>query len=150
MGQSWGLCVSWFTSTTCQILLNQQSNYLQTIVYFSEQKPMNLNSQIFQKDLHSLVQWENTWQIEFSRDKCEPLYVINKCKPLLSNYEIHGITRPNAKLAKYLGMLAQWIDQTIYILTCLLIAGGLMGFLVRFAYAFFFFLFFQPSSIYII
>ena len=73
-----------------------------TIVYLTINSESD--SEVLQSDLHKLEEWESTWSMEFSPDKCEVIRMSNKRKPIMYPYKLHGTELKSAETAKYLGV----------------------------------------------
>ena len=62
------------------------------------------NSEILQKDLEILENWEKLWDMSFNPSKCQVIHV-TKCKtPLQTKYHLHGCVLESVQSAKYLGV----------------------------------------------
>ena len=59
---------------------------------------------ILQKDLQNLMQWEQSWSMEFHPDKCKVLRIINKRKVIKYRYLLHNVILKEVSNAKYLGV----------------------------------------------
>ena len=64
-----------------------------------------IDSQILQKDLNTLQQWEKLWKMEFHPGKCNLLRITNKSTPVKFIYHIHDTPLSQVDSAKYLGVL---------------------------------------------
>ena len=65
------------------------------------------DAQQLQFDLDAAGKWENDWLMKFHPDKCNVLNIIQKRKPILFSYKLHGHTLENVKSTKYLGVTLQ-------------------------------------------
>lgn len=73
-----------------------------------------------QKDMDTLVNWEQQWLMEFHPAKCQVLRVTKKRKTINAKYTIHGHTLEVVPHAKYLGVTLshnmswkQQVDATV-------------------------------------
>ena len=57
-----------------------------------------------QADLHTLVQWEREFSMEFHLKKCNILRVSRSRCPSAHNYTLHGTTLKEVEEVKYLGI----------------------------------------------
>jgi hypothetical protein len=68
----------------------------------------NLNNQsdseLLQKDLTNLENWEKTWQMKFNPEKCYVIHVTKKKIPLKFDYLLHSHILQPVKNGKYLGV----------------------------------------------
>jgi hypothetical protein len=55
-----------------------------------------------QKDLTSLQQWEETWQMQFHPQKCNVIHVTNN--PITHSYKLHDHILEVMENSKYLGI----------------------------------------------
>ena len=62
------------------------------------------DTQVLQRDLDKLAEWETLWKMEFHPDKCEVLRVGRKRAMVQNDYILHGKTLQTADSAKYLGV----------------------------------------------
>ncbi|KAK3104780.1 hypothetical protein FSP39_009959 [Pinctada imbricata] len=62
------------------------------------------DTETLQKDLDSLVKWEEEWQMAFHPEKCVVIQVTNKRMPTNGNYNIHGHLLDVVDSSKYLGV----------------------------------------------
>ena len=73
------------------------------------------DSEILQKDLNTLQNWEQKWKMEFHPGKCRTLRITNKIHPIISAYHIHDIPISETPSAKYLGVIIDskltWKEQ---------------------------------------
>jgi hypothetical protein len=58
-----------------------------------------------QKDLTSIQQWEETWQMQFHPQKCNVIHVTNKRKPITHSYKLHDQILEVMENSKYLGVI---------------------------------------------
>ena len=63
------------------------------------------DTQILQKDLHTLQKWESTWKMEFHPQKCQVLRITNKSNIIKNTYKIHDFPLEETNSAKYLGIV---------------------------------------------
>ena len=59
---------------------------------------------LLQKDIDSLIQWSNIWQLPFNFKKCEFLRITNKFSPIITTYQMGAKTINQVISAKYLGI----------------------------------------------
>ena len=59
---------------------------------------------ILQEDLPKLIQWEQSWSMEFHPDKCKVLRITNKRKTIKYRYLLHNVILKEVSNAKYLGV----------------------------------------------
>ena len=59
---------------------------------------------ILQEDLRKLIQWEQSWSMEFHPDKCKVLRITNKKKVIKYRYLLHNVILKEVSNAKYLGV----------------------------------------------
>ena len=71
------------------------------IMYREIKSPQD--SALLQKDIDSLCQWENTWQISFNSAKCYVMHVSHKTKPLTQEYHMNGRALESVSHHLYLG-----------------------------------------------
>jgi hypothetical protein len=62
------------------------------------------NAAALQKDLTSLQQWGETWQMQFHQQKCNVIHVTNKRKPITLSYKLHDHILEVMENSKYLGV----------------------------------------------
>ena len=58
---------------------------------------------IVQEDLDELIQWEQSWSVEFHPDKCKVLRSTIKRKVINYCYILHNVILKKVSNAKYLG-----------------------------------------------
>ncbi len=61
------------------------------------------DSDILQKDLDQLWEWENKWQMSFNPTKCSLMRITRNKKLAISNYIMHGQILSCAEHHPYLG-----------------------------------------------
>ena len=70
---------------------------------------------LLQKDIDSLIQWSNIWQLPFNFKKCEFLRITNKFSPIITTYQMGAKTINQVTSAKYLGITInekmQWAEH---------------------------------------
>ena len=59
---------------------------------------------ILQKDIQKLMQWEQSWSMEFHPNKCKVLRITNKRKEIKYRYLLHNVILKDVSNAKYLGV----------------------------------------------
>ncbi len=62
------------------------------------------DSDILQKDLDQLCEWENKWQMSFNPSKCSVMRITRKKQLVISNYIMHGQILSCAEHHPYLGV----------------------------------------------
>ncbi|KAK3087936.1 hypothetical protein FSP39_012625 [Pinctada imbricata] len=62
------------------------------------------DSEILQKDLAVLQQWEVDWQMMFHPEKCTTINITKKRSPIHTGYRLHGHTLESVPGGKYLGV----------------------------------------------
>jgi len=72
------------------------------IVYLTIQS--DSDTQVLQRNLDKLAEWETQWKMEFHPDKCEVFRVGRKRAMVQNDYILHGKTLATADSAKYLGV----------------------------------------------
>ena len=60
--------------------------------------------EILQEDLQKLIQWKQSWLMEFHPDKCKVLRITNKRKVIKYHYLLHNVILKEVSNAKYLGV----------------------------------------------
>ena len=73
-----------------------------TAVYLTVSGPNDSN--ILQKDLNYLQEWERTWDMEFNPSKCQVLHISRARQPSHSQYTLHGEILESVDCARYLGV----------------------------------------------
>ena len=73
-----------------------------TIVYLTIHS--DSDTQVLQRDLDKLAEWETQWKMEFHPDKCEVLRVGRKRAMVQNDYILHGKRLQTGDSAKYLGV----------------------------------------------
>ena len=58
--------------------------------------------EILQEDLQKLIQWKQSWLMEFHPDKCKVLRITNKRKVIKYHYLLHNVILKEVSNAKYL------------------------------------------------
>ena len=61
------------------------------------------DSELLQKDLSALEDWENKWQMSFNAKKCLVIRISPKNRPVPS-YQLHDHTLDAVEASKYLGV----------------------------------------------
>ena len=59
---------------------------------------------ILQKDIQKLMQWEQSWSMEFHPNKSKVLRITNKRKEIKYRYLLHNVILKDVSNAKYLGV----------------------------------------------
>ena len=62
------------------------------------------DSELLQKDLTNLENWEKTGQMKFNSEKCCVIHVSKKQIPLKFNYKLHNHILQPVENSKYLGV----------------------------------------------
>ena len=62
------------------------------------------DSELLQKDLTNLENWEKTWQMKFNPEKCYVIHVTKKKIPLKFDYSLHNYILQPVDNSKYLGV----------------------------------------------
>ena len=62
------------------------------------------DSEILQKDLEFLENWEKLWDMSFNPSKGQVIYVTRRKTPLQTKYHLHGCVFESVPAAKYLGV----------------------------------------------
>ena len=63
------------------------------------------DSDLLQRDLTTLEDWENKWQMNFNAKKCIVIRITPKNKQVRqTSYKLHGHTLDNVESSKYLGV----------------------------------------------
>ena len=62
------------------------------------------NCKILQEELQKLVQWEQSWLMEFHIDKCEVLRITNKRKVIKYHYLLHNVILKEVSNTNYLSV----------------------------------------------
>jgi hypothetical protein len=75
-----------------------------TLDITSAQERNDEDAAALQKDLTSLQQWEETWQMQFHPQKCNVIHVTNKRKPITHSYKLHDHILEVMENIKYLGV----------------------------------------------
>ena len=101
-----------------------------TIVYLTIHS--DSDTQVLQRDLDKLAEWETLWKMEFHPDKCEVLKVGRKRAMVQNDYTPHGKTLATADSAKYLGVtIASDLRWNKHIDTITSKANRTLGFLKK-------------------
>ena len=61
------------------------------------------DSELLQKDLTNLENWEKTWQMKFNPEKCYVIHVTKKKIPFKLNYKLHNHILQPVDNSKYVG-----------------------------------------------
>ena len=81
----------------CIYINNMPSTVSSTIGLFADDRSIcrsirNIdNCKILQEELQKLVQWEQSWLMEFHPDKCKVLRITNKRKVIKYHYLLHNV-----------------------------------------------------------
>ena len=62
------------------------------------------DSEILQKDVEILENWEKLWDMSFNPSKCQVIHVTRRKTPLQTKYPLHGCVLESVPPAKYLGV----------------------------------------------
>ena len=75
--------------------------------------------QNLQEDLDRLVQWADTWQMNFNLTKCEMIRITNRIYPVCYTYKMKDHCLNEVSHTKYLGVFIDkgltWSKHTSYI-----------------------------------
>jgi hypothetical protein len=87
---------------------------------------------ILQKDLNTLVEWSNTWQMEFNVSKCAIMNITTKRNKSIFEYSMAGQKLSVVKHHPYLGVeLSENMKYNIHIENIISKASQVLGFLKR-------------------
>jgi hypothetical protein len=87
------------TATSSQIKLFADDSHLYRTIN------NQTDSDLLQRDLTILEDWENIWQMGFNAKKCIVIRIVPKNKQVRqTSYKLHGHTLDNAESSKYLGV----------------------------------------------
>ena len=90
------------------------------------------DAQLLQKDLSSLVKWEEDWQMNFNPEKCYVIHISKKSKPSSFDYILHNHVLEAVKDSKYLGLtISHDLDWGTHINNITCKANKTLGFLRR-------------------
>ena len=90
------------------------------------------DSELLQKDLTNLENWEKTGQMKFNSEKCCVIHVSKKQIPLKFNYKLHNHILQPVENSKYLGVtISNDLDWGPHINNITTKANRTLGFLRR-------------------
>ena len=90
------------------------------------------DSEILQKDLEILENWEKLWDMSFNPSKCQVNYVTRRKTPLQTKYHLHGCVLESVPSAKYLGVtISEDLKWSEHINNITKKANQTLGFLKR-------------------
>jgi hypothetical protein len=90
------------------------------------------DSRILQEDLDRLVEWEQTWGMDFHPDKCVTLRMTRSRTPYLREYTLKGQTLTTETVARYLGVdIQENLSWDHHINRVVKKANSTLGFLKR-------------------
>ena len=90
------------------------------------------DSEILQKDLEILENWEKLWDMSFNPSKCQVIHVTRRKTPLQTKYHLHGCVLESVPSAKYLGVtISEDLKWSEHINNITKKANQTLGFLKR-------------------
>ena len=90
------------------------------------------DSEILQKDLEILENWEKLWDMSFNPSKCQVIHVTRRKTPLQTKYHLHGCVLESVPSAKYLGVtISEDLKWSEHINNITKKANQTLGFLIR-------------------
>ena len=90
------------------------------------------DSEILQKDLEILENWEKLWDMSFNPSKCQVIHVTRRKTPLQTKYHLHGCVLESVPSAKYLGVtISEDLKWSEHINNMTKKANQTLGFLKR-------------------
>ena len=90
------------------------------------------DSEILQKDLEILENWEKLWDMSFNPSKCQAIHVTRRKTPLQTKYHLHGCVLESVPSAKYLGVtISEDLKWSEHINNITKKANQTLGFLKR-------------------
>ncbi|KAI8493288.1 hypothetical protein Bbelb_292920 [Branchiostoma belcheri] len=69
-----------------------------------DQLDSNTDSQLLQKDLNTLEEWQSEWLMQFNPEKCSIMHITNKRTPHATSYQFCGQALATTKTHPYLGV----------------------------------------------
>ena len=90
------------------------------------------DSDILQKDLEILENWEKLWDMSFNPSKCQVIHVTRRKTPLQTKYHLHGCVLESVPSAKILGVtISEDLKWSEHINNITKKANQTLGFLKR-------------------
>ena len=90
------------------------------------------DSEILQKDLEILENWEKLWDMSFNPSKCQVIHVTRRKASLQTKYHLHGCVLESVPSAKYLGVtISEDLKWSEHINNITKKANQTLGFLKR-------------------
>ena len=90
------------------------------------------DSEILQKDLEILENWEKLWDMSFNPSKCQVIHVTRRKTPPQTKYHLHGCVLESVPSAKYLGVtISEDLKWSEHINNITKKANETLGFLKR-------------------